>query len=126
MRRSKTKKLAKAKADKYFSLYIRKRDEGKPCITCGKRSNMMDCGHFISRECEATRYDEQNSNSQCAECNRFKSGKQYEHGLAIDKKYGGGTAEAILIKSKMRCQRKQFDYEYIAEEFKKKLSELQK
>ncbi len=118
---SKSKKLAKLKADKYFSLYIRERDKDKPCCTCGKRSNLKDAGHFISREKEATRYDEKNVHGQCQECNRFKYGKQYEHSLHIDKLYGKGTAESLLLKSRMTCKRNQFDYEMIAEEFKNKL-----
>src|SRR5690554_3063475 len=105
MRASKNKSLAKKKADKYFSQFIRKRDENKPCITCGKRGE-MDCGHFISRRFESVRYDERNANGQCLKCNRFQNGNQFEHGLAIDRLYGKGTAETLHIKSKMVCRRK--------------------
>ena len=118
---SKNKKLAKAKADKYFSLYIRKRDKDKPCITCGRRTTDADCGHFISRRYEATRYDEKNAHGQCIKCNRFEYGNQYAHGQAIDKRYGAGTAEGLLLKSRWTAKRTQYDYEMIAEEFKNKL-----
>lgn len=124
MKTSNNKRLAKHKADKYFSLYIRERDKGKPCITCGRYSSKMDCGHFISRRFEATRYDEKNANAQCIKCNRFENGNQFEHGQNIDHKYGSGTAEHLHFKSKMKCYRKKYDYEYIAMEYKKKYDEI--
>lgn len=130
MRQSKTKKLAKQKCDKYFSLFIRHRDTqpngiGK-CITCGKFCSFkgLDCGHFLTRDNETVRYDEKNCNGQCHHCNRFKSGKQFEHGQAINEKWGEGTADALLIKSKMNAFRKKHDYEYIAEEYRLKIKQL--
>ena len=124
MRASKTKSLAKKKADKYFSDFIRKRDAQKPCVTCGNYKSDKDCGHFVSRRFEATRYDEKNAHGQCLKCNRFENGNQFEHGQAIDKMYGEGTAEKLFIKSKMLCKRKKSDYEFIAQEYKSKLEQL--
>lgn len=124
MRASKSKKLSKKKADKYFSLFIRKRDENKPCVTCGKFTSYKDAGHFISREKESTRYDERNAHGQCLSCNRFKSGLQFEHGKAIDNMYGKGASDSLWIKSKMRSFRKQSDYERIAKKYKEKLEEI--
>lgn len=127
MRSSKSKKLAKKKADKYFSLYIRHRDTNDnghgQCITCGKFVSVKnaDCGHFALRDKESTRYDEKNCNLQCHHCNRFRSGLQYEHGKAIDEKHGQGTADKIIQKSKMLCKRTKSDYEWIAKEYKDKL-----
>lgn len=130
MRKSKTKKLAKAKADKYFSLYIRHRDVNYnglgQCITCGRYASIKqsDAGHFINRDRESTRYDEKNCHFQCRKCNRFQSGNQYEHGIKIDEKYGEGTADKLLQKSKMLCKRTKQDYEWIAEHYKNKVDEL--
>ena len=64
----------KAKADKYFSLYIRYRDSEKrggeyqaSCITCEKwlPTKQMHAGHFQSRRYSSTRYDDENVNAQC-------------------------------------------------------------
>jgi hypothetical protein len=129
MKWSKNKALAKAKADRYFSEYIRERDSVggvAVCCTCGKRVSEFDCGHFISRRMEATRYDEENAHAQCLGCNRFQHGRQYEHGLHVDRVHGEGTAGKVHIKSRMLCKRKQADYERIAEEFKKKIEDLKK
>lgn len=120
MKPSKNIKLAKAKADKYFAAFIRSRDKDKPCITCGKYTSEKDCGHFISRRFEAVRFDEKNAHGQCLKCNRFEYGNQFEHGKQIDLIYGEGTADHLLQKSKMLCKRNKFDYEMIAEEFKKR------
>jgi|SRR5690625_868337 len=129
MRASRTKSLAMKKADRAFSAYIRRRDEKNglsQCITCKawKPWKEMDCGHFISRRFQATRYDERNANAQCKKCNRFENGNQYEHGKRIDEKYGEGTADSILQKSKMICRRKKSDFEWIAREYKAKLETI--
>jgi hypothetical protein len=124
VRLSKDKKHAKAKADKYFQEFIRKRDEGNSCITCNQMRK-LEAGHFMGRGNEATRYEEKNCNGQCNPCNRFYGGRQFEHGLAIDKIYGNGTSHELYLKSKMRCSRNKMDYEMIAEMYKNKIDELQ-
>lgn len=123
--RSRNKALAKAKADRYFSQYIRQRDSKNgvcKCITCGKLVREFDCGHMISRRFESTRFDEQNANGQCLKCNRFENGNQLAHAHAIDEKYGAGTSTRLLLKSRMLCKRTQDDYERIADEFRSKLA----
>lgn len=112
------------KADRYFSEYIRLRDKDAPCITCGSYVSDADCGHFLSRRFQSTRYDEKNANKQCAKCNRFEYGNQWEHGLAIDKKFGEGTSHEIYLKSKMNCKRTKYDFDMIAQEYKNKVDEL--
>jgi hypothetical protein len=99
-------KTLKTKLDNIFSLYIRLRDatdEGLvQCFTCGNVNNYkvgMQNGHFMSRKFMATRYDEQNCQVQCVGCNMFKSGEQFKFSLALDSKYGKGTAEDLLRKA---------------------------
>lgn len=122
MGRSKSKKLAKAKADKYFAEYIRKRDWGKKCITCGRFDRPLTCGHFISRRYEAVRYNEQNAHGQCEKCNSHEHGNQFEHSVKIDEMYGAGTAEKLRQLSLWKSgPRSQYDYEEIAEEYRKKI-----
>lgn len=88
-----------------FSKFIRysKSYNGKcKCVTCGvvKDIKEMQCGHFISRKYYSTRWDEVNCNPQCYSCNVMQNGKQYEHSLYIDSKYGEGTALMLLKLSK--------------------------
>ena len=126
------KQRAKDRADEAFSEFIRLRDIGNGCCTCntpiswhrndqGKIIVNGDAGHFITRDNEHTRYHERNANLQCRGCNRFESGKQYEHGNFIDDKYGPGTAQEILNISKWPpSKRTTYDYRMIAKEFKMK------
>lgn len=97
------------KADKYFSLAIRYRDGKKvmgdwftPCITCEKWGHLkqMHAGHFQSRRHMATRYDDENVNGQCSGCNTFRYGEQYKYSVALDKKYGRGTAKRLAQKAR--------------------------
>jgi hypothetical protein len=104
--------------DKVLSEYVRRRDAGGSgyvsrrdaggsgyvrCITCTtvKHWKEMDNGHFVSRNYLSTRFDPRNCNTQCPTCNRFKSGEQHLHGLAIDRKYGKGTAEQLQAISRV-------------------------
>lgn len=90
--------MAKAKLkkdlDKIFSLYIRLRDSDErgycKCFTCGvvKFYKEVHNGHYISRTCTATRFDERNCNVQCVGCNMFKEGARDEYALNLIKKYG--------------------------------------
>lgn len=115
-----------------FSKYIRLRDSDSngyiTCITSGRRVHWKeaDAGHFISRRHLATKFDEQNVNAQSRHDNRFAAGKQYEHGLAIDRKYGKGTAEKLLIKSKQVCKRGKFEIDQMTEYYKKEVERLLK
>lgn len=129
MRKSKNKKKARDKADKYYSLYIRQRDSDEngfgPCITCEKvvHINEADCGHFVLRDRGPTRYDERNSNLQCRACNRFKNGLQYEHGKAIDLKFGPGTADELVTLGRGTQKSTQDYYEEVAQKYKELLDE---
>lgn len=82
--------------DQVFSQYIRQRDKGI-CVTCGKRDDWrnMQNGHYVSRQFNATRYDERNCNCQCPACNVFKSGNMDEYTLFIIRKYGVEMPEEL-------------------------------
>jgi hypothetical protein len=117
--------------DRVFSEYIRLRDSNSfgncNCITCGRYGSWkyaMDAGHFISRNHLSTRFNEKNCAAQCLNCNRFSSGKQYEFGIAIDKKYGKGTAEQLLILSKIKCKYDDKILQLKIDEFRAKIKEL--
>jgi|TARA_B100001093_G_scaffold341913_1_gene326761 hypothetical protein len=83
------------KLDRIFSEYIRKRDADKKgyvtCITSKKKYHYteVDAGHFISRKEMATRWHEDNVYAQSRYDNRYRYGKQYEYGLALEKKKKG-------------------------------------
>lgn len=114
-----TKKLAipqlVKKADAVFSKWIRSRDsvpglyiqteEGLSipcgyCISCSKITptegrGTGDAGHFIKRSCKPLRFNELNVNLQCTRCNHFMSGNDGRYAVALDRKYGPGTAATL-------------------------------
>ncbi len=130
-----TKSISRLKKelDKHFSLFIRLRDatdEGAvQCITCGcvKHYKLgMQNGHFQSRRFMATRYDEQNCSVQCVACNMFRGGEQYRFALALDAKYGSGTAEELQYKARQIQKFSRVDYEEKISYYKEAVKNLKK
>lgn len=74
-KRKKTISQLKKELDKLVSTYVRSNGNGS-CYTCGlKRPKMeLQCGHFISRQYNATRYDLDNLRPQCVNCNVWRRG----------------------------------------------------
>lgn len=117
--------------DNTFSKFIRLRDSDNngrcKCITCSRdgywTKEGMQAGHFQTRTKYSTRWDEQNVHAQCDGCNMRNGGQQYVHGKEIDKKYGEGTADAIVLRSN---QTKKFTTFELKEMRKHYLAEVNK
>ena len=94
------------KLDSIFSQFIRLRnvdDDGiTECFTCGKRDHWkkLQNGHFQSRRHYSTRWDETNCQVQCAGCNVFRFGEQYQFGFNLNKLFKKNTADKLLQKSR--------------------------
>jgi hypothetical protein len=74
-------------AKRVFQKWVRLRDEGRGCVSCGGQIN--DGGHYY----EAGKYsglifDEDNVHGQCRHCNRFLSGNLIEYRKGLIKRYG--------------------------------------
>ena len=74
-----TQPQLKALAQKAFNSWVRVRDAGKPCISCGKpldgTANTTDAGHYRSvGSAPHLRFDETNCHAQCKHCNQFLAG----------------------------------------------------
>jgi len=105
MAKKSTRKRLIDKLDKIFSQYIRLRESkngNSECFTCGKVDHWkkLQNGHFMSRKHLSTRWDETNCQVQCAGCNVFRYGEQYKFSVGLNNKYGDGTADAMLQKSR--------------------------
>ena len=117
----------KRETDRLFSLLVRQENADENgivrCVTCKvpKRWRSVHLGHFMVRQCQATRYDRENTGVQCVKCNTFSEGRQYDFGKYLDQKYGEGTAEKMNIKSKMFCKRGVSEYKYLIAKFKEEL-----
>lgn len=59
------------KAQEVFNKYIRDRDAGLPCISCGEHRTLQ-AGHYVPQKNSSfLRYHEWNVNGECAGCNGF-------------------------------------------------------
>jgi len=88
--RKKTNAQLKKRLWKVFSAFIRKRDKGT-CFTCGSTGNIgsnYHAGHFIQKSVGglALYFNEDNVHGQCARCNLWLSGNQYEYGVKLGEK----------------------------------------
>lgn len=75
---------------KVFNAFIRERDKGQPCISCGTTAKVqIDAGHYraVGSHPEL-RFEEKNTNSQCRKCNGYWGGNLIEYRKGLIKKYG--------------------------------------
>ena len=73
-----------------FNKYIRERDKGKGCISCGAKLNgKYDAGHYYSvGSYPNLRFHELNCFGQCVHCNQHKHGNLLEYQIGILKRIG--------------------------------------
>lgn len=97
--------VLKTKLDKAFSELVRRTYAGDNgyvrCIDCGEVMYWKDsdCGHFADRDNLPTRWDIENCRPQKKSCNRFKKGRIYEFGRALNRE-SPGLADRLILRSK--------------------------
>lgn len=87
------------KAQEAFNAFIRFRDHGKPCISCGttKPTLRYDAGHYrtIGAHPEL-RFDEDNCHLQCHyNCNINRSGNIVDYRIGLVDRIGVGRVERL-------------------------------
>ena len=123
--------IAKDRAWDAFSKFIRLRDADVrgivTCCTCGSRKHWkkMQAGHYITRQKEATLFDEKCVAGQCAGCNRWQGGRPIEFEQYLERRYGIGTAEALRIKAVQECRRDLSDYLRIEKTYNERIAWIQ-
>jgi uncharacterized Rmd1/YagE family protein len=120
------------KADRWFSIFIRLRDSDENgicrCVTC-KTSHywkLLDCGHFVKRQHQATRFNEKNCAAQCKKCNGFEQGRDSDFEKFIIDKYGEQTVDLLKSGERQSFKRSKFEKELLAKEYQQKAIELAK
>lgn len=89
-----TRAQAIRKAQAAFNAFVRARDHGLPCISCGampgqKRGGTMDAGHYRSTgACPQLRFDPDNCHLQCVRCNRDLSGNSVAYRVGLVRRIG--------------------------------------
>lgn len=92
----KTKREWLKDLQKVFNAYIRKRDEGKPCISCGSLTGKRDAGHYRSvGSCPELRFNEMNVHAQCVSCNQHQHGNLIAYRKGLIERYGVAVVEAL-------------------------------
>lgn len=74
--------------------YIRTRDEGNNCISCGRPPKKKNAGHYRSvGAAPELRYHPMNIHLQCEHCNSWKSGNQIKYRINLIQKIGVENVE---------------------------------
>lgn len=63
--------IKKVKVQEKCNEYIRLRDAGKPCISCGKYATLQAGHYWPVGGYDGLRFDELNINGECSHCNCF-------------------------------------------------------
>lgn len=82
--------------------YIRLRDKGKDCISCGSLYNSsQQAGHFYKAELFSNlRFDENNISGQCMACNLRKEGNESGYRAGLIQRYGIEFVQSLDEKAK--------------------------
>lgn len=78
-----------------FNAWIRARDEGKPCISCGRHhAGQIHAGHYRTRKAAPElRFHPDNVHAQCQPCNMHLSGNIIEYRIRLIERIGVGRVE---------------------------------
>jgi len=72
-----------------FNAYIRARDDGKPCISCGSHTGKKNAGHYRSvGSCPELRFEESQVHLQCEKCNSYLSGNLINYRIQLIQRVG--------------------------------------
>lgn len=110
--------------------YVRKRDEGKDCISCDTILSSagvgggMDAGHYRSvGSAKHLEFDERNIHGQCKRCNNYLSGNAVEYRKKLIQRFGPEFVEGLEADNTPRKLTIE-DLKQIKETYKRKLKEL--
>ena len=88
------------RAQTAFNGFIRARDAGKACISCGRplgtEPNTYDAGHYRSvGSAPHMRFVEDNCHGQCKHCNNYLAGNHVEYRKGLIERIGVRAVELI-------------------------------
>ena len=99
--KNKTVAQLRALAVIHFHKYIRKRDEGKPCISCGSYTTLQ-AGHFYSAgNHPSVRFNEDNVHGQCLRCNFYLSGNLIPYRQNLIEKIGQEKFDKLELNTQL-------------------------
>jgi len=129
MKKSKSLPQLKIICQDFCNKYIRLRDHGKPCISCGEVKPNMQAGHYFAvGGYDGIRYDEDNIHLECQYDNCFNESHLIGYGDNLIERIGKDRFEALKLKA---AEYKKNGYKFSRSEilekikyFKEKIKEL--
>jgi hypothetical protein len=114
------------RAQTAFNAWVRARDAGRPCISCGRiHQGQNHAGHYRPAGSNPElRFEPDNCHLQCAPCNSHLSGNLTSYRPALIAKIGLDRVEWLEGPHEPKRYRKE-DYQAIEAEYKAKMKELQ-
>lgn len=115
LEKAKTRGAHLKEAQAAVNAYVRERDYGKPCISCGLPPKQVfggavDCGHYRSvGSAPNCRFNLKNLAAQCVKCNRFLGSNSVEMRKGLIAKIGLEAVEALEADQTVR----KFDIAYL-------------
>ena len=113
------------RAQAAFNAWVRERDDGQPCISCGRHhQGQYHAGHYRPAGSNPElRFEPDNCHLQCAPCNSHLSGNLTAYRPALIAKIGLARVEWLEGPHDPKRYRKE-DYQAIEAEYKDKLKAL--
>lgn len=114
------------RAQSAFNAWVRARDAGQPCISCGRHHQGQNhAGHYRPAGSNPElRFEPDNCHLQCAPCNSHLSGNLTAYRPALMAKIGIERVEFLEGPHEPKRYRRE-DYQAIEAEYKAKLKKLQ-
>ena len=95
-KKKKTLGKLKQETQKVFNAWIRQRDEGLPCISCGKHK-LLQAGHYFAvGGYDGLRFDPDNVHGECAGCNCFNESHLIGYGINLKARIGKVRRDNLL------------------------------
>lgn len=120
------------KADRLFSKVVRLSEADAngmcQCVSCGRSYHWkkLHAGHYAARTFGATRFDQENTHSQCVFCNTFSSGNPAGYASYIKNKYGSNKIDELWQKAKQPFKWDREELLKLIERLKSEVMHLQK
>ena len=114
-------------AQQAFNAWVRERDAGRPCISCGRHhTGQMHAGHYLSVGARPElRFEPLNVWLQCAPCNTYLSGNAVAYRQALVREIGEDKVQWLEGPHEPR-KHSIDDLKAIRDEYRRKARELRK
>ena len=109
-----------------FNRFIRERDKGLPCISCGaKIKGNGHASHFFSVGSNpALRFNENNCFVSCEYCNTYLHGNLYEYSIRLPERIGEEAYNELLSMKRQKLQLSIPEIEELKIEYRNKIKLL--